>query len=162
VSDIRDNGPPGESVGDLESALHSLVRQLKQTRLHEFLLAQAGADVDRAGLALLYVLYQEETSLRLTELAEQLRIDAPAVSRKAQQLERSGLVGRGQDQRDGRATRLRLTESGRGVIDRILAARREWLAAVLSDWSAAEQSELARLMCQFADSVERNLEELDD
>jgi DNA-binding MarR family transcriptional regulator len=90
-----------EAIGEIGPALHSLARSLKQVRLYEFLLAEARVDVDQAGLAVLYVLYAGGTGLRLTDLAEQLRIDAPAVTRKAQQLERSGLVGRARDREDG-------------------------------------------------------------
>lgn len=171
MTDVRDDGYPGtaelepaaptEAIGELESALNSLVRLLKQARLHGFILDRAQADVDRAGMALLYVLYVQGASPRLTELAEHLHIDAPAVSRKVQQLERAGLVGRGRDQGDGRATRLWLTESGRGTIDRILAARRDWLAAVTADWPAGEQAEFARLLRRFAGDVDRHLEDID-
>jgi DNA-binding MarR family transcriptional regulator len=160
---FRAAGEPGrgEPVDELESALHTLFRVLKQARLHGFLLNRSGTELDRAGVELLYVLYPQTTSLRLTELAELLRIDAPAVSRKAQQLERCGLVGRDPDRADGRATRLRLTDPGRAVVDRILAARRDWLTAVLADWSAADQDEFARMVRRFAGDVDRHLEEHD-
>ena len=95
------------TVDDVDVALQSLMRSLKQTRLRDHLRARAGVDLDQAGLAVLYVLHTSQSSLRLTELAEQLRIDAPAVTRKAQQLERTGLVGRTRDEKDARgATRL--------------------------------------------------------
>lgn len=155
-------GPvPDEAIGAIESALHSLGRCLKQVRLHEFLLAEARVDADQAGLAVLYVLHTGGTSLRLTDLAEQLRIDAPAVTRKAQQLERSGLVSRTRDTDDGRATRLQLTAAGRRTINRFLAARRAWLTNLLVGWPEAEQIELARLLHQFASEIHRQLGELD-
>src|ERR1700685_1735428 len=91
---VHDVAVHDTAIGEMESALHSLSRSLRQVRLHDFLRAEARVDVDRAGLALLYVLHVNGTSLRLTDLADQLHIDAPAVTRKAQQLERSGLVGR--------------------------------------------------------------------
>ncbi len=146
-----------ETIGEIESALHSLARSLKQVRLHEFLLAEARVDVDQAGLAVLYVLYAGGTGLRLTDLAEQLRIDAPAVTRKAQQLERSGLVGRARDREDGRATRLQLTAAGRRTINRYLIARRAWLTQLLSGWPEAEQAEFARLFRQFTSDICRHL-----
>jgi DNA-binding MarR family transcriptional regulator len=149
------------AIDEIESALHALAQALKQVRLHEHLLARARVDVDRAGVALLYVLYMEGASLRVTDLAEQLRIDAPAVTRKAQQLEKSGLVGRSRDPGDARATRLQLTAQGRRTINRILAARRAWLTTVLSSWPKAEQSELARLLCLLVESVDRQLKDLD-
>jgi DNA-binding MarR family transcriptional regulator len=150
-----------EAIGEIESALHSLVRSLKQVRLNEYLLAKARVDVDRAGVALLYVLYVEGTSLRLTHLAELLQIEAPAVTRKAQQLEQSGLVSRTRDPKDGRVTQLQLTAQGRRTINRVLAARRDWLTTLLSNWTEATQIEFARLVCVFTDNVNQHLKEID-
>jgi DNA-binding MarR family transcriptional regulator len=158
-------GPAGpahaDAIGEIESALHLLGRSLKQVRLHEFLLAEARVDADQAGLAVLYVLHVEGASLRLTDLAEQLRIDAPAVTRKAQQLERAGLVSRTRDQEDARATRLQLTAQGRRTINRFLVARRAWLTRLLAGWPEAEQIEFARLLRQFTSDIHRHLGELD-
>ncbi len=150
-----------EAIGEIQSALHLLGRSLKQVRLHEFLLTEARVDVDQAGLAVLYVLHVEGAGLRLTDLAERLRIDAPAVTRKAQQLERSGLVSRARDLMDARATRLQLTAQGRRTITRFLAARRAWLARLLAGWPEAEQAEFARLLRQFTSDIDQHLGELD-
>jgi DNA-binding MarR family transcriptional regulator len=158
---VRDEARRDEAIGEIESALHSLYRALKQVRLHDFLLAEARVNVDRAGMALLYVLHVDGTSLRLTDLAEQLHIDAPAVTRKAQQLERSGLVSRTRDAADGRATRLQLTAEGRETISRILIARQAWLTGLLSGWPESEQAGFARLLRQFTSDVDRHLGELD-
>jgi DNA-binding MarR family transcriptional regulator len=154
---------PGQddTIGEIETALYSLARSLKQVRLHEHLLAAARIDVDQAGLAVLYVLHTGGTSLRLTDLAEQLRIDAPAVTRKAQQLERAGLVSRTQDEADRRASRLQLTAHGRRTINKFLAARRAWLTTLVADWPDAEQVEFARLLRQFTGNIHRHLGELD-
>jgi len=153
---------PGKVIGEIGASLYSLARSLKRGRLHDFLLAQARVDADQAGLAILYVLHLAGANLRLCDVAEQLRIDAPAVTRKAQQLERSGLVSRTQDQADARATRIQLTANGRRTISRFLAARRTWLTSILVGWSDAEQADLARLLRRFADDMHRHLEELDD
>jgi DNA-binding MarR family transcriptional regulator len=155
-------GPTNEAtIGDIESALHSLLRSLKQTKLHEYLLTKAGVDVDRAGTALLYVLYTEGTCLRVTDLAEQLQIEAPAVTRKAQQLEQSGLVSRAPDPNDGRATLLRLTVRGRRTINRILAVRRDWLTALLADWPEASRVECARLLGRLTNNINQYVKEFD-
>ncbi|HEY6310253.1 MAG TPA: MarR family transcriptional regulator [Streptosporangiaceae bacterium] len=153
---------PSDAVGEIELALHSLARCLKQSGLHEFLLAKARVDADQAGLAVLYVLHIEGSGLRVTDLAEQLRIDAPAVTRKAQQLERSGLLSRSRDTADARATRLQLTAAGRRTINRFLAARRKWLATIVADWPEPEQAEFARLLRQFTSRIQRQMGELDD
>jgi DNA-binding MarR family transcriptional regulator len=158
-----DDAEPGhvEVIGEIEAALHSLARSLKQVALHEFLLAEARVDVDQAGLAALYVLHLAGTGLRLTDLADQLRIDAPAVTRKAQQLERAGLVSRTADLQDGRASRLQLTPQGRRTINRFLVARRAWLTSLLAGWPLTEQTELARLLRQFTSEIHRHLGEID-
>jgi len=159
---IADQALCGEPISEIQSALHSLARSLKHGRLHDFLVEQARVDADQAGLAVLYVLHAAGTGLRLTDLADQLRIDAPAVTRKAQQLERCGLVSRSQDQLDARSTRVQLTAAGRRTISRFLAARRTWVTSLLADWSDAEQAEFARLLARFAQDIQSQLERLGD
>jgi len=159
--------PPGARasaeapIAEIESALHSLARWLKQARLHEFLLKQAGVDIDQAGLAVLYALRMADTDLRLTDLAERLRIDAPAVTRKAQQLQRLALISRARDADDARAARVQLTAHGRKVIDQFAIARRQWLTQVLAGWSGPDRCELARLLGQFTGDIRRHLAELE-
>jgi DNA-binding MarR family transcriptional regulator len=150
------------TVDDVDVALQSLMRSLKQTRLRDHLRARAGVDLDQAGLAALYALHTSQSSLRLTELAEQLRIDAPAVTRKAQQLERAGLVSRTRDEQDARATRLQLTDAGRRTLTRYLDGRRTWLAGLLADWPETERADFARLLRRFNDDVQRGIKELDE
>jgi DNA-binding MarR family transcriptional regulator len=164
----RDVAPAGdETIATIESALHSLGRRLKQARLHDYIARQAGDGADQAGLAILYVLHGEyalrgdETSLRITDVAARLRIDAPAVTRKAQQLERLGLVSRARDADDARAWRLRLTEEGHQVVGQFLLARHQWLTTLLADWPPGDRREFARLLSRFADDVNQHLTELD-
>jgi DNA-binding MarR family transcriptional regulator len=152
----------GDSIAEIQSALHSLARSLKRGTLHEFLLAQAHVDADQAGLAVLHVLHLAGRGLRLTDLAEQLSIDAPAVTRKVQQLERSGLVSRMADQIDARATRVQLTAAGRRTINKFMAARRAWLEALIADWPALDKADFARLLGRFSGAIHEQLEELDD
>jgi DNA-binding MarR family transcriptional regulator len=150
-----------ETIAAIEAALYSLARRLKQAQLKDYISRQAGDDIDQAGMAVLYTLHGEETELRVTDLAARLGIDAPAVTRKAQQLERLGLVSRARDADDARASRLRLTPEGCQVLKRFLLARHRWLAALLADWPAAECREFARLISRFADDIDQHLAELD-
>jgi DNA-binding MarR family transcriptional regulator len=156
------DGLPAEdqAIAEIECALHSLGRRLKQSRLHDFLLKQAGVDIDQAGLAILYALDAAGTSLRVTELADRLGIDAPAVTRKAQRLERLGLVSRGRDATDARACQLSLSAEGQQVISRFLLARHQWLSTLLADWPARDQHEFARLISRFASGIHQHMDEL--
>ncbi|HEY6500135.1 MAG TPA: MarR family transcriptional regulator [Streptosporangiaceae bacterium] len=146
-------------IASIETALHALGRRLKQARLHDHLTRVAGVDIDQAGLAVLYALHGEKAGLRVTEVAARLGIDAPAVTRKAQQLERLQLVGRTADADDARASRLLLSPEGRRVLKRFLVARHRWLTAMLSDWPESDRDEFARLIGRFTSDIRRHLDE---
>ena len=153
--------PDDVCIASIESALHALARRLKQARLHDHFTRQAGVDIDQAGLAVLYVLHGEKAGLRVTKVAARLGIDAPAVTRKVQRLERLELVGRVADADDARASRLLLTAEGRRVLRRFLLARHRWLTTMLADWPAADRTEFARLIGRFTYDIHRHLDDLD-
>ena len=152
--------PDVADIAAIETALHSLARRLMKGRLHDHLAREAGVEIDQAGLAVLYVLNEEKSSLRVTDVAARLGIDAPAVTRKAQQLERMGLVTRERDTDDARASRLQLSPEGRQVFQRFLLARHQWLTTMLADWPEAERCEFARLIGRFTSEVHCHLDEL--
>jgi DNA-binding MarR family transcriptional regulator len=149
-----------ETIAAIESALHSLARRLGRARLKDYIARQAGEDIDQAGIAVLYALHTETVSLRITDLAARLGIDPPAVTRKAQQLERLGLVSRARDADDARASLLQLTPEGRRVLGQFLLARHQWLAGLLAGWPASECRDFARMICRFTDDIDRHLGEL--
>jgi DNA-binding MarR family transcriptional regulator len=146
------------TTGEIDGALLSVARVMNQVRVHSQLKAKAGVDIDRAGAAVLYKLLVEGESLRLSDLAERLGIDSPAVTRKVQQLEHLGLVVRSPDPVDGRASRLCLTRDGRRSIERLLGARRVWLEELLSEWPTPDRQEFARLLQLFAATIETDAE----
>jgi DNA-binding MarR family transcriptional regulator len=153
--------PDDRCIAAIETALYALGRRLKQARLHEHINRVAGVDIDQAGLAVLYALHGEKTGLRVTEVATRLSIDAPAVTRKAQQLERLQLVSRTPDADDARASRLLLSPGGRRVLKRFLVARHRWLTVMLADWPESDRAEFARLIGRFTNDIHRHLDELD-
>jgi DNA-binding MarR family transcriptional regulator len=142
----------------ISSALLSAARVMTQVRVHDMLCRQAGDDLDRSGATLLYKLHAEGDNVRLTDLAERLGVDAPAVTRKVQQLERQGLIDRSVDPGDARAFRLQITDEGRSAIERLLVARQCWLEDRLDGWSRADRNEFARLLQQFASTLELQVE----
>jgi DNA-binding MarR family transcriptional regulator len=150
--------PSRESVSQIREAAFILARAMGQFRVHERLVRTAGVKLDRAGAALLYVLYTHGDS-RVSGLAELLGVDAPTVTRKVQQLERDGLVAREGDAEDRRATRIRLTSGGRHNLERVLKARRAWFDRLLDGWEEPELAAFALLLGRFARSLERDLEE---
>lgn len=141
------------ATGNIAAALLSVSRLMNQVKSHDALCKQAGVDLDRSGAALLFKLYAEGENVRITELAERLGIDGPAVTRKVQQLERDGLLRRSPDPEDARASRLALTDTGRTHIELLLAARDRWLDSLLDGWSDADRREFARLLDLFASTL---------
>jgi len=141
------------------AGLSTISRSFTQVRLHEQLLSDAGVRVDRGGAALLSkLLASDDGSLRVTALAERLAVDTPTVTRKIQQLERLGLVARDADPDDRRAHRIRLTPDGRETLDRLTAAKRRWLAALLEGWSTEDRTAFAALLGAFADRLQLDLD----
>ncbi len=155
-------GPDAGHVDEFEEALLTVARSIMQVRLHERLLRSAGVRLDRAGATLLHKLSQGGASLRVTDLAELLGVDAPTVTRKVQQLERDGMVVRQTDPDDRRATRIGLTPAGRRTLDRMLRARRAWLDQLLEGWDDDDLSTLVTLLGRFAHDLERDLEDARD
>lgn len=138
---------------EIAAALLAVARVMNQVKVHETMCKGAGVDLDRAGAALVYKLFTEGDDVRLTDLADRLGIDPPAVTRKVQQLERDGLLCRSSDPLDARALRLKLTRQGRLAIERLLHARQRWLDEVLQGWSEADRKQLARVLQQLASSI---------
>lgn len=145
-----------QTTQSIASALLSVARVMTQVRVHEMLCRRAGVSLDRSGAALLYKLHTDGEGARITELAERLGVDSPAVTRKVQQLERAGLLRRESDPADARACRLTLTGDGRHSIEDLLRTRERWLAELLTDWSVEDRRELARLLEQFAATIVHN------
>ncbi len=157
-----ESGPAARHVERFDEALQTVARSITQVRLHERLLRLAGVRLDRAGAALLFKLSSQGNSLRVTDLAEMLGVDAPTVTRKVQQLERDGMVVRQTDPEDRRASRIRLTPAGRRTIERVRRARRVWLEQLLQGWGDDDLSTLADLLGRVAENLERDLDDARD
>jgi DNA-binding MarR family transcriptional regulator len=161
-SDTR-SAPSNEDLDRIAASLQVLARSFNQARAHERLLEEAGVRIDRAGAALLYKLnVNSDGSLRVTELAERLGIDAPAVTRKVQQLERLGFVARDADPEDKRATRIRLTSSGEETLQLVLQAHKRRLAQLFDDWTAEELQTFGVSMSRFAETLTKDMENYRD
>jgi DNA-binding MarR family transcriptional regulator len=95
----------------------------------------------------------------VTSLAGLLGVDTPTVTRKVQQLERLGYVAREPDPDDGRASLIRLTDSGLDVLDRVLGAHRERLVRLFATWSETDVKLFATLLERFAESLHTDTED---
>ncbi|HZF92601.1 MarR family winged helix-turn-helix transcriptional regulator [Streptomyces sp.] len=111
-------------------------------------------DLESAAYGLL-VRLDECGRQRATELAAYIGVGKATMSRQLHALEDLGLVAREPDPADGRAWLVRLTEEGRRRVQRVREARRARYVSQLSHWDRREVAELARLLHQLNQGMEK-------
>ncbi|MFF0223131.1 MarR family winged helix-turn-helix transcriptional regulator [Streptomyces sp. NPDC004629] len=124
------------------------------------LLQQAeDAPLRRAGLSrpefdLLGALRRTGHELTPSELARETFSSGAAVTKRLKQLTERGLVERRGDTRDRRVAHVRLTDSGRALVDGILPEQLAYETAVLSVLAPEGQGELAGLLAELLSRLE--------
>jgi DNA-binding MarR family transcriptional regulator len=98
-------------------------------------------------------------SLRPSELANLLSVEASHVTRQVQQLEKAGHLTRVPDPNDRRAQRIELTPAGRDAVDRVREASCRGMTVALADWSPEELRQLATLCHRLADDFYEHAED---
>lgn len=145
---MSDSGP----VADVEMALERLFRLGANKRFDAAQRAAVGADVTRAGYAVLRVLADTD-DLGVASVAESCVMDAATASRQVDRLVIDGLVRRRADATDARAVRLSLTSEGRSVYAAVSEYRRSYVAAALSEWNGDALVVLADTIGRLADDL---------
>lgn len=129
----------------LERALEGLFRLGANRRFDTRQAEVVGADVTRAGYAVLRCLADAGT-LGLKAVADACAMDGATASRQVGALVDDGLVDRRTAADDARAVELSLTPQGREVYERIVDHRLALLSGVVAAWPAEDRSQLARLV----------------
>ncbi|MCW2741071.1 MAG: Bacterial regulatory protein MarR [Blastococcus sp.] len=93
----------------------------------------------------------EGDGVRLTDLAERLRIAPRSATEVADGLQERGLIERSRDPGDRRAVLLRPTDEGRRIHREIAAARRADSAELYARLSEADRATLARILRSLTD-----------
>jgi DNA-binding MarR family transcriptional regulator len=139
--------PPNTATGqDLVVALLGVARRLK-ARLPESQLEPG----------MMFVLHQVQAngSLRVSELASCMGLDASTASRHVRNLEDGGYLARTNDPGDRRASRVRVTPKGRGALTRAMRARAAVVDRAIAGWPDDDRTTLATLMTRLAESLDR-------
>jgi DNA-binding MarR family transcriptional regulator len=140
------------------SSMSILSRAFTLSRPHEHLIKEAGVRLDRAGSALLFKLRSHGESARVSDLAELLGVDTPAVTRKVQQLERLGYVASTPDADDKRAKRIAITKSGEKTLERITLAVNHRLSRLFEGWTKEEVAIFSSSLDKFAHALTNEME----
>ncbi|WP_189308718.1 MarR family winged helix-turn-helix transcriptional regulator [Streptomyces albospinus] len=127
-----------DSVAALQKVLATLSYLLTRSRAHERQALQAGVTAGRSDLYLLMALENSGGVSRVGDLAAQLMVEPPHVTRQIGQLESQDLVERTPDSLDRRARQVAITPHGREVLRSFQHARLAELRQALSDFDDAE------------------------
>jgi len=100
-------------------------------------------------------------ALRVSDLAAKVELDASTVSRQIKQLEDRGIIERATDPADGRASLVRLTESGESLMQAAFRRRFLRIKASLDPWTDEDKAVLTQLLNRLADDL-RNANDATD
>jgi DNA-binding MarR family transcriptional regulator len=97
---------------------------------------------------------ESDKGLTMGELSRRLMVTNANVTGLAERLVREKLIVRIVAAHDRRVLRLRLTPAGKRTLDSMAAEHRRWIEAMFSGLSAAESSQLHRLIGRLKESVQ--------
>ena len=138
---MTDDGTP--DLGDL-------LMRVARTQRRRFREVLAPWDLSPHQARALFVVLQGD-GVRLSDLAERLRIAPRSATEVADALQERGLVERSPDPGDRRAVLLRPTDEGRRVHEEIGAARTADSAELYARLSEADRATLARILRSLTD-----------
>jgi DNA-binding MarR family transcriptional regulator len=159
VSSLPAQAPGPNTATPTEVAFRELIRTLGMVeRVMQPYFARFG--ITGAKWGVLRNLHRAEQGeglggLRLTDLSQRLLIRPPSVMGVLDRLERAGLVARLECAADRRTKRVRLTEKGRQLVERVLQVHRGQIEAVMGSLDRDEQDQLHRLLCKLREGMER-------
>lgn len=134
----------------MAESTEELLQQVARGLRRRFTEALVSCDVTPSQARALKVVC-EEAPLRLSILAERLRIAPRSATEVVDALEAAGLVRRTPDPGDRRATRLDPTDAGRALRTRIGRARRTASEDLLAGLGDADRRELDRILRLLVD-----------
>lgn len=125
-------------------------------RTNRTLRRRASAELGRIGITpsqgrMLRVLARAGEPIRISELARRLDVVPRSATSVVDDLEAAGLVRRGSDPADRRATLVDLTGAGAAVMAELRAQRRAGAAELLDRLTPREQADLIRLLSVLAE-----------
>jgi DNA-binding MarR family transcriptional regulator len=106
-------------------------------------------------------LLAERKSMRMSELAEALRVDPSTATRAVQRLVNVGLATRMPSDDDGRVVMVAITPPGRIRHADVADRRSEVMTYLLGSFTAAERHQLADLFERFIRSIDDFVDDLD-
>lgn len=129
-----------DPLARIEAELGLLLRRARSQA--ERLSRAVHPDLEPSAYPLL-VRIAQAPGIRAGELARLIGIGRGTMSRQLARLEHLGLIERQADPQDSRGQLIRLTDAGEEQMRQARRARRDYLAAALTDWSEDDRGVLA-------------------
>jgi DNA-binding MarR family transcriptional regulator len=137
------------SLDELTRALSVLTSRESRRRMYARLAARAGVQL-APGSCWMLLRLDEQAPTTLASLARRAQVAPAALAPYLQELRQDGLVVVVGAADDADTAQIAPTPEGRQVLDRLIAARREALARLLSDWSPERHAEVAEMLSRLA------------
>ncbi|WP_394942176.1 MarR family winged helix-turn-helix transcriptional regulator [Psychromicrobium sp. YIM B11713] len=146
----------GPDEAAIEAAEEQLSLLWRRSRAASYQFARTvHPDLEPAAYGLLAILFNDGP-MRLTDLAANIGVGKPSVSRQIAFLEKIGLVRKQDDPQDGRAQMIHLTDKGQEQIKASQNARKKALDDRLSSWPSSDVREFARLLRKFSEEIDES------
>lgn len=133
------SGPRGVETTEALSAVVGLVSTWSAASTQGAIAQNLGLGIAETDVRGLYVIGLRGGSLRPAELAEELWLSRPTVSKLVTRLTKAGLVTRSGDTTDGRSVRLVLTAEGASAYARLVEAGMQVTERAMRGLSDAER-----------------------
>ncbi|MFD3554348.1 MarR family winged helix-turn-helix transcriptional regulator [Streptomyces goshikiensis] len=140
-----------EGMFALAPKLAQLGSALNSGWLHERATQLSEVSLERPALQVLGVLQAAGKPRRIGEIAAEMRVEGPHVTRHVQRLEHRGLVERVVDPQDRRARLIGITPRGVELSTRYRTVVFGWLSQAFASWSDQDRKDLVRLGSRMVD-----------
>lgn len=124
---------------DIWPLLQQLGALLGRSQLYEWATEQSGVSIERPSMTILVTLAMEGRAMRVGDIAHQMGVEGPHVTRHINSLKQRELVERIVDTADARARLVDLTERGATVAQRYQDALFGLLDDVIQDWDLEQR-----------------------
>ena len=138
-------------------AWRDLRRGASAVAVREYLLGKGEAPVELGQLDSLDLL--AAGPMRMSELAEKLRIEPSTATRSIERLVKAGLARRRPSAEDGRVVEVELTAEGRAIYKDVAGRRLALVTSGLAGFEPAEREAFVAMLERYVGMVDRFVEE---
>ena len=120
--------------------------------VRDFLFGEGDDSIEQGQMDTLDLL-ADGPPMRMSELADALKVDPSTATRAVQRLVNAGLAERVPDPTDGRVVQVVITDAGRAAHDEVFQRRVELLSYIVGHFRRTELHQFAEMLERFNTSV---------